>query len=52
MQSRSKSENVSVSGRVLQLAFTMSVLFLCTEMFGVADFWLETRVIIKISTHP
>ena len=37
MQSRSKSENVSVSGRVLQLAFKMSVLFLCTlgaEMFG------------------
>ena len=27
MQSRSKSENVSVSGRVLQLAFNMSVLF-------------------------
>jgi hypothetical protein len=22
------------------------------EMFGVGDFWLETRVIIKISTHP
>ena len=21
-------------------------------MFGVGDFWLETRVIIKISTHP
>jgi hypothetical protein len=22
------------------------------EMFGGSDFWLETRVIIKISTHP
>ena len=22
------------------------------EMFGVGDFWLETRVITKISTHP
>ena len=22
------------------------------EMFGVGDFWLETRVIIKILTHP
>ena len=22
------------------------------EMFGVGDFWLETRLIIKISTHP
>ena len=22
------------------------------DMFGVREFWLETRVIIKISTHP
>ena len=22
------------------------------EMFGGSDFWLETRVIIKMSTHP
>ena len=29
------------------LRFTLPV-----KMFGVTDFWLETRVIIKISTHP
>ena len=32
------------------------LLFLCTyaggRNFGVGDFWLETRVIIKISSHP
>ena len=22
------------------------------KMFGLSDFWLETRVIIKILTHP
>ena len=22
------------------------------EMFGLGDFWLETRVIIKMLTHP
>ena len=50
MQSRSKNENVSVSGRVFQLAFKMSLLFLCTppvaELFGVGDFWLEIRVVL------
>ena len=28
---------------------------ICTvgaEMFGVGDFWLKTRIIIKIMTHP
>ena len=35
--------------------FRPGLKLLCTlaaEMFGVGDFWLETRIIIKISTHP
>ena len=28
------------------------IVTLGVEMFGLNDFWLETRVIIKISTHP
>jgi hypothetical protein len=33
-----------------QLAHTYTALG--AKMFGLSDFWLETRVIIKISTHP
>ena len=37
----------SYNNSILNVASTLG-----TEMSGVDDFWLETRVIIRISTHP
>ena len=45
--------NSLVSSDVRTVLLVPVVCFtLGAEMFGLSDFWLETRVIIKISTHP
>ena len=40
--------------KLMEVAETFSSIFLTlgAEMFGMGDFWLEIRVIIKISSHP
>ena len=41
---------LGISG--LSLVEVVSDARLGAEMFGMGDFWLEIRVIIKISSHP
>ena len=48
-----KEKNTKISHPWLKKVLTIVELFtLAAEMFGVGDFWLEIRVIIKILSHP
>ena len=47
IQRRRSYLQTQVSYTLLYIRYTLG-----PKMFGVGDFWLKTRVIIKISTHP
>ena len=47
IQRRTSYLQTQVSYTLLYIRYTLG-----PKMFGVGDFWLKTRVIIKISTHP
>ena len=44
--------NQMLIGKLKVETFLYLINTLGAEMFWVGDFWLETRVIIKSSTHP
>ena len=43
---------VNISSCLIDITNILIIYTLWAEMFEVGDFWLETRVIIKILTHP